>query len=146
MRRLLVISLLALAAAGCGGGGGDPLTKEEFTRQGNEICQELDRKVEDLGAPESLEAVEEFTGRAADIARNGRDELAKLEPPDDLQEDYDRLLGMLDEEIEDIERLGEAAAGGDQTKVQTIIAEGSAKSEASDQLAQELGLDDCAQD
>ena len=146
MRRLLVISLLALAAAGCGGGGGDPLTKAEFTRQGNDVCQELDRKVEDLGAPESLEAVEEFTGRAADIARNGRDELAKLEPPDDLQEDYDRLLGMLDEEIEDIERLGEAAAGGDQTKVQTIIAEGSAKSEASDQLAQELGLDDCAQD
>lgn len=145
MRRLLAISLLALVAAGCGGGG-DPLTKEEFTRQANEVCQEFDRKIDELGAPEGLGEIEDFTDRSADIARGGRDELAELEPPEELDEDYDRLLEMLDEEIEDVERLGEAAADGDEDEVRTIIAEGTAKSEASDRLALELGLDDCAED
>ena len=147
MRRLLVIPFLVLAASGCGGGGGgEPLTKEEFARQGNEVCQEFDRQIEALGAPQSLDAVEDFANRSAEIARDGRDELEDLEPPEELVADYDRLLEMLDAEIEDIERLGEAAADNDQAAAQTIIAEGAAKSEASDRLARELGLDDCAEE
>ena len=146
MRRLLVISLLALAAAGCGGGGGDRLTREEFASQANAICQDFEQRISDLDEPENIGDVEDFADDAAEIAADGRDELADLNPPEELEEDYDRLLGSLDEAIEDIGRLGDAAADGDEAEVQRIAEEGEAKDEESDELARELGLGDCAED
>ena len=145
MRRLLLLSLLALAAAGCGGGGGERLSREEFARQANEVCQGFDREIEALGAPQSLDDVEGFADRSAEIARDGRDELRNLEPPEELNEEYDELLETLDKEIDDIERLGDAAADDDEEEVRKIVDEGAARSEASDRLARELGLSACAE-
>jgi hypothetical protein len=145
VRRLLAISLLAMAAAGCGGGG-DRLTQEEFASQANAICQDFEQKIDDLGAPENLDDIEGFADEAAEIAGDGRDELAGLNPPEDLEADYARLLETLDEAIENIERIGDAAADGDEAEVQRIAEEGEAEDEDSDRLARELGLDDCAED
>ena len=145
MRRLLVISLLAVAAAGCGGGG-DRLTREEFASQANAICQDFEQRISDLDEPENIGDVENFADEAAEIASDGRDELGDLNPPEELEGDYDRLLESLDEAIEDIGRLGDAAADGDEAEVQRIAEEGEAKDEESDELARELGLGDCAED
>src|SRR5688500_522346 len=133
-----------MAAAGCGGGG-DRLTQEEFASQANAICQDFEQKIDDLGAPENLDDIEGFADEAAEIAGDGRDELADLNPPEDLEADYDRLLETLDEAIENIERIGDAAADGDEAEVQRIAEEGEAEDEDSDRLARELGLDDCAE-
>ena len=145
MRRLLVIPLLAVAAAGCGGGD-DRLTREEFASRANAICQDFEQRISDLDEPQNIGDVEDFADDAAEIAADGRDELADLNPPEELEEDYDRLLESLDEAIDDIGRLGDAAADGDEAEVQEIAEEGEAKDEESDKLARELGLDDCAED
>jgi hypothetical protein len=145
MRSLLAIVVLVLAATGCGGDG-DRLTREEFASQANAICQDFEQKIDDLGAPENLDDIEGFADDAAEIAGDGRDELADLNPPEELEADYDRLLETLDEAIENIERIGEAAADGDEAEVGRIAEEGEAKDEDSDRLARELGLDDCAED
>ena len=146
MSRLLALVVLALGAAACGGGGGDRLTRAELATEANAICQEFDQKIEALGAPTSIDDIESFADRSAEIARDGRDELADLNPPEELEADYDRLLETLDEAIENIERIGEAAADGDEAEVGRIAEEGEAKDEDSDRLARELGLDDCAED
>ena len=99
-----------------------------------------------MGEPENLGDIEGFADRSVEIARDGRDELRELEPPEELDAEFDELLETLDEEIEVVERLGEAAADGDEAEGQEIVEEGTAVSEESDRLAQELGLDDCAED
>lgn len=144
MLRLLLIGALAATLAGCGGGG-DRLSKEEFVRQ-NETCQEFERKITALGEPENLGAVEGFADESAEIARDGREKLRDLEPPEDLAESYDRLVETLDEAILAIERIGEAAADGDESEVQRIAEESEQKDADSDRIARELGLDDCAED
>jgi hypothetical protein len=148
MTRLLAIAFLALGAAACGGGGGggDRLTRAELATRANAICQEFEQKIEALGSPTSIDEIESFADRSAEIAREGRDELRELEPPEELESDYDRLVDTLDEAIEDIERIGEAASDGDEAEVQRIANEADRKDEASDRLANDLGLNDCAQD
>jgi hypothetical protein len=145
MTRLLAIVFLALGAAACGGGG-DRLTRAELATEANAICQEFEQKIEALGAPTSIDEIESFADRSAEIVRDGRDELADLNPPEDLEEDYDRLVESLDEAIEAIEGLGEAAADGDEAEVQRIADEADRKDEAADELASDLGLGDCAED
>ena len=145
MGRLLLISLVALAAAGCGGGD-DRLTREEFVQQANDVCREFDRKIDELGAPQTIGEIEDFADESAEIARDGRDELADLAPPETLEDDYDRLVEMLDQAIADIERVGDAAADGDEAEVQRIVQEASERDADSDRLARELGLAGCAED
>jgi hypothetical protein len=145
MARLPLIALLALAAVGCGGSG-DRLSQQEFAQEANSICREFEQKVDALGEPENLDDLEGFSDRAAEIFRDGSDELRALEPPEELEDDYDRLVDIIDDALEDFERLGEAAKGGDQDELARIGEEIDAKDEESDRLARELRLDDCAAD
>ncbi|MFN2468456.1 MAG: hypothetical protein ABR521_10070 [Gaiellaceae bacterium] len=145
---ILGLLALALAAAGCGGddgGGGDRLTKAEYAAQANEICADFNAKIEDLGTPENMEQLADFTEKAIPIFEDGISDLRALNPPEELQATVDRWLESADVALERIRRVLEAAQDGDEAAVGRLSQEAEAAEKGSDALARQIGANTCAE-
>jgi hypothetical protein len=130
--------------AGCGGGDGDRLSEEDFREQANTVCEETLSEAEAIEAPASPEEIPEYVDRITPLVRQGLERLRALQPPADLQADYDRMLDENEKALANADDLAAAAAEGDAAKLQEVLAEGNAANETSDRLASKLGLDECA--
>ncbi|MGH2996554.1 MAG: hypothetical protein ACRDON_11665 [Gaiellaceae bacterium] len=152
MSRLVVGSLLvggAMLAAGCGGGGGgggERLSLEELITQADAICAKYEEQLNALETPQSLEDVERLAEEGKPIVEEGVNELKALEPPEDLEDEWDKLMEQNDANVALIDELSEAAASGDQARVQEVAAEAQRQDEETDQLAREIGLEECSND
>jgi hypothetical protein len=145
-RIILGLSLAALLS-GCGGDDdGDRLSAEEFRTQANAICAEYNQKVTDLGEPPSPEEIPGYVDSVIPVVEDGLAELRDLNPPAELEEDYNAMLDEVAKAIPAARALGEAAADQDVTALQEAIEEGQRADEAADQIARRLGLDRCAAD
>lgn len=133
----LTASVLALLA-GCGGGS---LTKAELISQADAICAETEKKIDALGTPETPADLKEFAGKAATAAKEQVDKLKALEPPDEVKADWDKALGLLDQQVGLADQLAESA--DDQAKLQEIISKGDELNTESDRLAENIGLKEC---
>lgn len=135
----------ALLAAACGGGdgGGDRLTKAEFQSQANAICAKYQDQLDALDTPTSIEEIPDLVDQALAILDKEIDEIAALNPPEELQGDFDKMLAASDKTKAAADDLSAAAKSGDQGAVQKALDEGNAASKEADQLAGNLGLDKC---
>ena len=145
MRRPLGLALFfACLAAGCGGGGGDRLSQEEFRQQANAICEKYDKKIQALGSPQSPADIPAYVQKGIPLLRQGIAELRALDPPADVEDDYNRMLDATAKAIPAAEKLADAAEKNDAAAVQDAIKEGQQADDASDELAAKLKLDRCA--
>jgi hypothetical protein len=145
VRRALGFTLfLACLAAGCGGGGEDRLSQEEFQQQADAICEKYDKKIQALGSPESPADIPAYVQKGIPLLRQGIAELRALNPPADVEDDYNRMLDETAKAIPAAETLADAAEKNDAAAVQDAIKEGQQADEASDELATKLGLGRCA--
>jgi hypothetical protein len=142
-RRLLLLGALALGAAGCGGDGGDRLSKGEFIRQADAVCTKYEARLDALGQPTNVTELRAFADKALPIAKDGREELGKLEPPAELEDTYDAWLDQGDEAIDIVERLREAAADGDQAEIQEIGQDAQRADAEANRLAAQIGFEQC---
>ncbi|MDQ3822073.1 MAG: hypothetical protein M3321_02395 [Actinomycetota bacterium] len=140
-----LVALAALVAAGCGGGGGDRLSRAEFVAQADAICRKYEARLEALGQPQDVSELRSFADRALPIARDGRDELGELNPPEELEEDYDAWLERGDEAIEMVERLRDASEDGDRAEIQRIAQDAQRIDAESNRLARDLGFEQCGE-
>jgi hypothetical protein len=141
---LIAVCGAAALAAACG--GDDRLSREELVAQADAICAKHEERLDALEEPESIEDVEAFAAEARPIFEEGVEELKDLEPPEDVQEDYDRWIELSEENVAAIGNLEQAAADGDAGRVQEIVSESQAKEQEADRLAQGIGLRECAND
>jgi len=150
MSRLVVGSLLAggaMLVAGCGGdGGGDRLSLEELIAEADAICAKYEEQLNALETPQSLEDIERLAEEGKPIVEEGVNELKALEPPADLEGQWDALMEHNDANVELIDELREAAASDDQARVQEVAAEAQRQDEETDRLAREIGLEECSND
>ena len=135
---------MGLAAAGCGGGS-DPLTREELIEEADATCAEFDRRIEDVQEPESLENIEGYLQEIRPIVEEGTDELDSLQPPEELEADYDQWIEETRSTVDRFDELEEAAASGDEQRIQEVFQE-VGQGEEADRLAQELGFQECGSD
>ncbi|CAN5542062.1 hypothetical protein BH20ACT19_BH20ACT19_12990 [soil metagenome] len=101
-----VIALLATGAgAGCGGDEEEPLSKAEYIKQGDAICEKfgdmIDKEAEeafaDLG-PDEEPSEEQLTTFVEDIAKpNVEDQLSELRDLPAPEADEDELNGVYDD-------------------------------------------------
>jgi hypothetical protein len=138
--------LCGIAALAACGGGDDRLSQEELVFQADAICGEYEGKLDALDEPQSLEDVEALANEAMPIIEKGVDELEQLEPPEDLEDAYDRWIALSRESVAAIDDLKEAAASGDEGRVEQVVRETQAKEEEADALAGRMGLEECARD
>jgi hypothetical protein len=139
-----LVGVLVLLTAGCGGGGSDArLTREEFESQANAICAKYQKQLDALGTPASIEEIPDLVDQALAILNKEIDEIAALNPPADMQTEFDALIEASNNTKAAADDLSQAAKDGDQAAVQKALDEGNAASDKADQIATELGLDSC---
>ena len=143
MRGALLLLAGSIVVSGCGGGGGDRLSQAEFVAKADAICQEYEAKLDALGQPQNEDELAEFADKAIPIAKDGRDELGELNPPENQQENYDRWLEQGDRAIEIVEDLRGAAEDGDRAEIQRIAQEAEQADQESNRLAEQLGFEEC---
>jgi hypothetical protein len=140
-RGLVVLSVLAV---GCGGDdGGERLSKTEFVSRADTICTKYEAKLDALGQPMNAKELRSFADKALPIAKDGREELGELTPPEALEATYDAWLEQGDEAIEIVERLRDAAEDGDQAEIQKIAQDAERADAEANRLASELGFEQC---
>jgi hypothetical protein len=136
--------LLAAVFAGCGGDGDDDrLTAEEFRQQADAICVDFEGRLDELGTPESLDDLQGLVDDAVPILEEGTNELEQLQPPEEFEEDWDRAMEINREQLDTVRELRTAVEEGDQARIAELLQEANAAREESDQIAADLGLEQC---
>jgi hypothetical protein len=98
------VFLVLLATAGCGG------DDSSFTRDYNRAVRPLSELGQNVGTkPASFD-------RLARHTKETRDNLAKLDAPDDARDELDTLLGRLEQVTADLRGVATAARGNDVVK------------------------------
>ena len=139
-----LVGVLALLVAACGGGGDSArLSKEEFQSQANAICAKYQKQLDALGSPTSLEELPDFVDQALGILDKEIAEVSALDPPEELQSDFDKMIAASNRTRAAANDLSSAAKSGDQAAVQKALDEGNAASKDADALAGNLGLSGC---
>jgi hypothetical protein len=138
-----LVGVLVLLATGCGGGGEARLSKQEFQTRANAVCAKYDKQLKAIGSPTSIEEIPDLVDQALAILDKEIDEVSALNPPEELQSDFDKMLAATDRTKAAAADLSEAAKAGDQAGVQKALEEGNAASNDADELAANLGLADC---
>lgn len=141
-----LLAVICLGACGGGGGtasGGDRLSAAEFREQADAICAEYEGQLDALGAPTSLNDLEDFVAKAVPILEEGNAELNRLRPPEELEEQWNRALEINNDQLATVRDLEEAVAEGDQGRMQELLQQGNEASAEADRLAAEMGLEQC---
>jgi hypothetical protein len=134
----------ATLVAGCG--GDDRLTREEFVSEAEAICEEFDQRVEDVPDAESADDVERYVDEVRPVIEEGLDELRALQPPEELEEQWNELMDKNDEAVEVLDDFRQAAASADEARLQEISEEVSRQDAETDRLARAIGLENCTSD
>ena len=138
----VLVGVLVLLA-GCGGGGDTRLSREEFESQANAICAKYEKQLRALGSPSSIDELPDLVDQALEILNKEVAEVAALNPPEELQSDFDKMLAATNKTKEAADDLSTAAKAGDQAGVQKALEEGNAASKEADAFATNLGLTEC---
>ena len=137
-----LVGVLVLLA-GCGGGDDTRLSREEFESQANAICAKYQKQLNALGTPSSVEEIPDLVEQALAILNKEVAEIAALNPPTDMQTEFDAMIEASNNTKAAANDLSQAAKDGDQAAVQKALDEGNAASKKADQVATQLGLDSC---
>ena len=102
MKRIAGVMLGALVViAACGGGGSSALSKDEFVKQGNAICQKGNDAIDSTGSsffsdstqqPDPATVQKFFKETVSPNVKKQVDDLDKLNPPKELQAQVDKLV------------------------------------------------------
>jgi hypothetical protein len=141
----LLLALLLAAAFAIAACGGE--SKEDFANDADAICKEADEKLDDVDRPSTNDEIPEFLNETLEIAEDTKADLEDLDPPDDVEDDWNSYLDNVDEGIELVEDARDAAEEGDSERASQILNgdEQQELEEENDQLAEDIGLEDCAE-
>lgn len=129
-----------LLSGGCAGGG---LSKEDYIEQADAICKEADERTQELEQPRTPEALDDFVERARAISIELLDDLRALEPPEDDQDVINRMLARIEDAIDYLPQIQEAARQRDNEELGRLGQELQAAASEANDIAQEYGLKEC---
>jgi hypothetical protein len=140
----LVAAALVVALQSCGADSDEPrLTYPQLQRQAGAICGRYRRGLAKLGAPSSLAKIAVVARGAYRLGAAERKALARLHPPADGQDAFDRLLDRFAKADELLPQLWRAAEKGDAGTAQALAGQGRALVATGNKDAVALGLLDC---
>ena len=137
--RVAVAIVLLVLLAGCGGGN----SSESFVDDANGICSESNARVKALGTPESFTDTLLYARRAEDAVGDELDELRELEPPADVQGDFEAYLTTLEARRRELGLLADAADRNNMADIQGIGSTLNDLSRRAKMQARSAGLTEC---
>ena len=148
---IAVVATAAIALAGCGDDKKDSnkqLSYSGFVSEANKVCKDQDAKIDPISnkltgqADNDAPIYEELIPKLEDA----RDDFAELKPPDELKPDFDKVVSLIDAQIQGAKTAQSAAQTGDQEAYDAAIAELRPLSAQTEEAQSKLGAADCLED
>jgi hypothetical protein len=139
MRTRAAALVLMLPLAACGGG----LSKSELVKEGDAICARVNREVAKEPDPKSAADLERLAKRTVEISEPAIEDMEALEPPEELQADFDRFVASLKRQRDLTRRIGDAAGEGDTAELQRIGADAQKAQDEYRKVADRIGFKEC---
>jgi hypothetical protein len=149
-----ILLLLTLPTALTACGGDDAPSREDYAKNADGICADIERELSSLNKldPNTPEELSGFITQLKSKINEGVDRLSNLDRPEgDAGRTADQFINALEDEIgnQAIPALDELEAAGkerDRAKLRAAVRKLEALEQTrSDQLARELGADKCAE-
>jgi hypothetical protein len=142
-RQAVGLALCALALAGCSLGSDSG--SAEFIRDADSICQRYERQISLIPQPQTfLRDFAVYMRRVVPIARDQNGELRSLEAPEDDAADFQRMIALMDQQLDLWAQAGEEAFAGNDRHAQTTFESSAAPGGEAQRIAGEIGFFSCA--
>lgn len=142
-RQAVGLTLCVLLLAGCDFGSDSG--KAEFIRQADTICQRYERQISLIPQPQTfLRDFAVYMRRVVPIARDQNGELRNIEAPEDDAADFQRMITLLDQQLDLWAQAGEEAFAGNGDQAQTTFTSSSGPGGEAQRIAGEIGFFSCA--
>ena len=144
--KALVLILAALLLAGCEiGGDGGSAEKDSFIQEADSVCQQYASRIGGIPAPQTfLRDFAVYMRRAVPLARAQNRELRAMTPPEDQAADFNRMLQLLDQQLDLAEQAGEEAYAGREARAQAVMQESVGPADEAARVATRIGFTTCA--
>lgn len=142
MTKISVGLCVLLLGASCGGG----VSREDFVAEADPICARVTSAVKEIPEPQSAEEIVPFLEETIPLVEDGLDDLRDVEPPEEDQDTFDEWIDILEQQNDKAEEALAAAQAGDQATFEAAFAELDELNAEGNDLAADLGLDDCAEE
>lgn len=145
-RQAVALALAAVLLGGCEiGDDGSRSEQEQFTRRADAVCLRYAQRIGGIPPPQTfLRDFAVYMRRAVPLAREENRELRALTPPDDIADDYERMLGLLDQQLDLARRAGEEAYAGREARAQAAYQESLVPASEAARISQRIGFATCA--
>ena len=143
LRAAALLGLTVLVLAGCQFGSDNG--KAEYIREADAICAKYERQISLIPQPQTfLRDFAVYMRRVVPIARQQNQELRQLEAPEDDAADVQRMVTLLDQQLDIWETAGEQAFAGNDQQAQTTFAQSSGPGDEAQRIAAQIGFFSCA--
>jgi hypothetical protein len=139
MRAHAAVAALLIPLAACGGG----LSKAELVKQGDAICKRVNEKVAKQQEPTNAADLAALAKQTVKISDPAIDDMEALEPPDELEKDFDAFVASLKQQRDLTMQIGDAAAKGDTVKIQQIATQAQKAQAEYQKLVDKIGFKEC---
>ncbi|MFN2388575.1 MAG: hypothetical protein ABR575_03060 [Actinomycetota bacterium] len=136
----MAAALSAVVLASC---SEDRLSKADFIARADEICKEADAKTRDLTRPSTAPEVDSFVEAAGDITRDAVARIRSLKPPEQDEAAIAEMLSKVEEALEHLPEMSEAAKDQDLDAMQAAGRELTEAAEDAQTIAAEYGFEVC---
>jgi hypothetical protein len=141
--RQAVVLLAVLALSGCQFGSDSG--KAEFIREADAICAKYERQISLIPQPQTfLRDFAVYMRRVVPIARQQNQDLRQLQAPEEDAADVQRMLTLLDEQLDIWAAAGEQAFAGNDQQAQAAFSQSSGPGDEAQRIAGEIGFFSCA--
>lgn len=142
-RQAVTLAVGVLLLAGCQFGSDSG--KAEFIRQADTICQRYERQIALIPQPQTfLRDFAVYMRRVVPLARDQNGELRNLEAPEDDAADFQRMIALMDQQLDLWEQAGEQAFAGNDEQAETTYGSSAGPGGEAQRIAGEIGFFSCA--
>jgi hypothetical protein len=134
-----VALLLFVPLVACGGG----LSKEELVSKGDAICKRVNDEIAKEPEPKTAEDVQALARKTVEISDPAIEDMEALEPPSELEKDFDAFVASLKKQRNLTKEIGDAAGAGDAAKIQELGADAGKAQEEYRTLSGKIGFKEC---
>ncbi len=134
-----VALVLLLPVAGCGGG----LSEGELVAEGDKICKRVNEQIAKEPEPKDAAGLERLAQKTVEISDPAIEDMEALEPPGDLEADFEKFVASLKEQRNLTEQIGEAASSGDTAKIQELGGDAQKAQDEYRRLSDKIGFKEC---
>ena len=139
MRRHAAAVLLLLCLTACGGG----LSKSELVAKGDAICKRINTRMAKQPDPKSAKDLQRLANKTVALSDPAIDDMEELEPPSELEADFDKFVASLKRQRDLTRKIGEAAGEGDTAELQKVGADAQKAQKEYRRLSGRIGFKEC---